>query len=196
MHVLTIDLVAATSMHSRGCSPIPRSCAIGVRARLSIRLAMNPSGIGALSAATLLAALGLADAAASMSRSPCTSQETRKVVASFIVNFNDGDLRRLNQLISPAGLFKWYSVAGTSGRINDASRDRATLISYFASRHRQGERLSLRSFQWKGYSLGYGEFLYSLTRTARDVEPTSYFGKGALLCLRPRTISVWSMGPQ
>jgi hypothetical protein len=166
---------------------------------------MNRFRVGALLAASLLAVVSsssaargarLAAAAASMNQGPCTSQETRKVVASFIVNFNDGDLHQLNRLFSPAGLFKWYSVAGTSGRLNDASRNRATLISYFANRHRQGERLSLRSFQWKGYSLGYGQFLYSLTRSVRDIEPTSYFGKGAVLCLRPRTISVWSMGPQ
>lgn len=166
---------------------------------------MNRFGIGALVVATLLAVVGsgspalgagLVTGAASTNHGPCTAQEAREVVASFIVNFNDGDLRELNRLFSPAGLFKWYSVAGTSGRLNDASRERATLISYFASRHRARERLSLRSFQWKGYSRGYGQFLYSLTRTARDVESTSYLGKGAVLCLRPRTISVWSMGPQ
>jgi hypothetical protein len=131
-----------------------------------------------------------------VTQGPCTSQETRRAVASFIVNFNDGDLRRLNRLFSPAGLFKWYSVDGPAGRLDDAARDRASLIPYFASRHQRGERLSLRSFQWKGYSLGYGQFLYSLTRSAPDVGRASYFGKGAVLCLHPRTIAVWSMGPQ
>jgi hypothetical protein len=132
----------------------------------------------------------------SVARSQCTAQEVRSVVARFIVNFNDGDLRQVSRLFSPAGLFKWYSVSGPAGRLGDASADRATLIPYLASRHRQGERLTLRSFQWKGYGLGYGQFLYSLTRSARDLQVMSYFGKGAVLCLHPRTISVWSMGPQ
>jgi hypothetical protein len=158
-----------------------------------------------LLAASLLSGAGSSSAArdarharadASTTQSPCTSQEARRVVTSFIVNFNDGDLRQLNRLFSPAGLFKWYSVDGPAGRLDAASRDRGTLIQYFASRHRRGERLSLHSFQWKGYSLGYGQFLYSLRRSAPDVGPASYFGKGAVLCLQPRTIAVWSMGPE
>jgi hypothetical protein len=162
-------------------------------------------GVGVLAAAALVAAVRVGSTARgaarvidhiSVARSQCTAQEVRSVVARFIVNFNDGDLRRVNRLFSPAGLFKWYSVSGPQGRLEDASMDRATLIPYLASRHRQGERLILRSFQWQGYGLGYGQFLYSLTRSARDLQAISYFGKGAVLCLHPRTISVWSMGPQ
>ena len=132
----------------------------------------------------------------SAAKSQCTAQQVRNVVARFIVNFNDGDLRRLNRLFSPVGLFKWYSDSGPEGRIDPVARDRAALIPYFANRHRQGERLTLRSFQYKGYGLGRSDFLYSLTRSARDLPAMSYFGKGAVLCLHPRTISVWSMGPQ
>jgi hypothetical protein len=133
---------------------------------------------------------------ASADKSQCTAQQVRGVVARFIVNFNDGDLRQVNRLFSPAGLFKWYSVSGPEGRIDPVARDRSALIPYFANRHRQGERLTLRSFQYKDYGLGLSEFLYSLTRSARDLPAMSYFGKGAVLCLQPRTISVWSMGPQ
>lgn len=166
---------------------------------------MTRLGFGILVAAALVAlASSVSDARgatvvtdrAFAVQSPCTPRETRRLVANFIVNFNDGDLRQLNGLFSPLGLFKWFSVSGASGRLNDASMNRATLIPYFAGRHRQGERLVLRSFEWKGYSGGYGQFVYSLTRSADDLELTSYFGKGAVLCLRPRTISVWSMGPQ
>ncbi len=162
-------------------------------------------GAGVLAAAALVAAVSVGSTAqgatratdrVSVSGDRCTAQEVRSVVERFIVNFNDGDLRRVNRLFSPAGLFKWYSVSGPAGRLQGASLDRATLIPYFASRHRQGERLTLRSFQWKGYGLGYGQFLYSLTRTAHDLQAMSYSGKGAVLCLQPRSISVWSMGPQ
>lgn len=162
-------------------------------------------GAGAWAVASVVAVVGFGSAAQgatrvidhlSVARGQCTAREVRSVVAGFIVNFNDGDLRRMNRVFSPAGLFKWYSVSGPAGRLEDASRDRATLIPYLASRHRQGERLTLHSFQWKGYGLGYGQFLYSLTRSAHDLQTMSYFGKGAVLCLNPRTISVWSMGPQ
>jgi hypothetical protein len=162
-------------------------------------------GAGVLAAAALVAAVSVGSTAqgatratdhVSVARSQCTAQEVRSVVARFIVNFNDGDLRRVNRLFSPAGLFKWYSVSGPEGRIDPVARDRSALISYFANRHRHGERLILRSFQYKGYGLGLSDFLYSLTRSARDLPATSYFGKGAVLCLHPRTISVWSMGPQ
>jgi hypothetical protein len=114
------------------------------------------SAAGALLAAALVAAVSVGHTAqgatraadrVSLSGSQCTAQEVRSVVVSFIVNFNDGDLRQVNRLFSPAGLFKWYSVSGPAGRLQDASLDRATLIAYLASRHREGERLTLRSFQ-------------------------------------------------
>jgi hypothetical protein len=162
-------------------------------------------GAGVSAGAALVAAVSVGSTAqgatratdhVSVARSQCTAQEVRSVVARFIVNFNDGDLRQVNRLFSPTGLFKWYSVSGPEGRIDPVARDRSALIPYFANRHRQGERLILRSFEYKGYGLGRSDFLYSLTRSARDLPVTSYFGKGAVLCLQPRTISVWSMGPQ
>jgi hypothetical protein len=162
-------------------------------------------GVGVLAAAALVTAGSVGSRAQgatratdhiTVGRSQCTAQEVRNVVAQFIVNFNDGDLRQVNRLFSPAGLFKWYSVSGRAGRLQGASLDRATLIPYLASRHRQGERLTLRSFRWKGYARGYGQFLSSLTRSARDLQATGYFAKGAVVCLHPRTISLWSMGPQ
>lgn len=171
----------------------------------TILLKMTRFGVGILVAVAVMAVASAASDArggrivthrASGAQSPCSPRETRTLVARFIVNFNDGDLRELNRLFSSPGLFKWFSVSGPSGRLNDASTNRTTLLAYFAKRHRKGERLALQSFQWKGYSLGLGQFLYSLTRRADDLGPTSYFGKGAVLCLHPRTISVWSMGPQ
>jgi hypothetical protein len=162
--------------------------------------------VGVLAVAALVTAVSVGSTAqgatratdrVAVGRSECTAQEVRSVVARFIVNFNDGDLRKVNRLFSPAGLFKWYSVSGPAGRLQGASLDRATLIAYMASRHRQGERLALRSFRWKGYGRGYGQFLYSLTRSARDLQAAGYFGKGSVLCLHPPTISAWSMmGPQ
>jgi hypothetical protein len=190
----------------------PRACSVNVPEHL--REEISPAyhsrdvmriGAGALATVALVALSSVGSTAQgstrdmnrfSASRTKCTEQEVRSVVARFVVNFNDGDLRQVNRLFSPAGLFKWYSVSGPAGRLEDASLDRATLIPYLASRHRQGERLTLRSFQWKGYGLGYGQFLYSLTRSALDLQAESYFGKGAVLCLHPRTIAVWSMGPQ
>ena len=70
-----------------------------------------------------------------------------------------------------------------------AERDRAANTE-------AGRRPVVANAEAKGYGLGYGQFLYSLTRNAHDLQAMSYFGKGAVLCLQPRSISVWSMGPQ
>ena len=115
---------------------------------------------------------------------------------SFLAAFNAGKRSKLNAVFTAPGLFKWYSVSGPEGRLTTSSYDRSTLMSYFASRHLQGERLTLRSFRFNGSSSGYGNFEYTLMRTARDLEAANYAGKGALLCLRRRSIAVWSMAPE
>jgi hypothetical protein len=70
-------------------------------------------------------------------------------------------------------------------------------MSYFAARHARDERLVLRSVRFNGNTPGpYGNFEYRLTRSADDLQPTPYHGKGAALCYRerPDVIFVWSMG--
>lgn len=81
-------------------------------------------------------------------------------------------------------------------RLSGSAYDRSSLVPYFAGRHALGEQLTLRSFRFNGNSSGYGNFEYGLTRSAADLQPTPYYGKGAALCYRSRSdvIFVWSMG--
>ena len=158
-------------------------------------------GAVALAAAVLAALVGAAGATGER-RNPavpgarCTANEVKQVVASYLAAFNAGKRSTLNRVFTRPALFKWYSVSGPEGRLAAAAYDRSTLMSYFASRHSEGERLTLRSLRFNGSSSGYGNFEYTLMRTARDLEAATYVGKGALLCLRPRSIAVWSMAQQ
>jgi hypothetical protein len=78
--------------------------------------------------------------------------------------------------------------------------NRQTLIDYFKQRHALGERLELTWFKVvtprrKLRSATWADFQFRLIRSADDLSPTPYSGKGAVFCpFRPHTIAVWSMG--
>jgi hypothetical protein len=144
----------------------------------------------ALAARTLAAATTLAAAP-----KPCTSTEVRSLVDGFVEAFNEGDLVRLDDLFAPRRAFKWYSTNGPGARLNAAAYDRETLVRYFERRHESGEQLEPRSFKFNGNSAGYGHFEYGLVRSADDLAPTNYYGKGAAVCTASAdVIAVWSMG--
>jgi hypothetical protein len=77
--------------------------------------------------------------------------------------------------------------------------DRSSLVRYFLKRHARGERLTLRTFRFNGNTDApplkpYGNFVFTLTRRANDLQPTSYRGKGAAHCYSGEdAIIVWSM---
>jgi hypothetical protein len=126
----------------------------------------------------------------------CDGERVRRVVVSFISAFNRGDRTRLQGLWSRSD-FQWYSVTRTQAS-HYVTHDRATMLRYFAARHRHLERLRLVRFEFNGVSGGFGHFEYSLTRRARDLAggvPEGYHGKGAVTCgaFAPR-LAVWSMG--
>ena len=80
-------------------------------------------------------------------------------------------------------------------RLGPAAYNRSTLIPYFRSRHRAGERLRLVRFRGNGNSNGYAHFGFAIERRARALRPTVYEGKGAAICAASGdTISVWSIG--
>ncbi|MCP9484422.1 MAG: hypothetical protein MSC30_01045 [Gaiellaceae bacterium MAG52_C11] len=81
--------------------------------------------------------------------------------------------------------FQWYSAGPPGLRIMGAAYRRDTLLSYFRARHRNGDRLRLRSFRFNGNSNGFGHFEYRLERKARDYRAGTSFqipGKGAASC--------------
>jgi hypothetical protein len=127
----------------------------------------------------------------------CTADEVETVVRRFANAFNRGDLWALDSVFAQEPDFQWYSTDAPGQRSTPVADDRLSLMSYLAARHARGERLTLRSFRFNGNTPSpYGNFEYRLTRSAGDLEPTPYHGKGAALCYRqrPDVIFVWSMG--
>jgi hypothetical protein len=126
---------------------------------------------------------------------PCTSDLVKRLVSDFFDAFNAGNVTELNRLFADEPEFQWYSTDAPGERLQGESTDRSTLVDYFKARHKSGEHLTLRRFQFNGYSQGYGHFEYQLTRSANSLAPTRYEGKGAALCKATgNVIAVWSMG--
>ncbi len=128
----------------------------------------------------------------------CGAAKARTTVNQFAAAFNQGQPQKLGRLFARADEgFRWYTVNADPGlRLADAAMNRATLLRYFAERHRHSERLLLQKFTYKGYSLGKAEFTFELVRSADDLTPeTIYGGKGAINCWGHGGISVWTMGP-
>jgi len=125
----------------------------------------------------------------------CTEASVRKLVNQFVVAFNLGDQRALQQLWAPQGKgFDWYATDAPGQRIRSDAMDRAGLERYFARRHFARESLRLTSFQFSGNAAAYGNFQYTLIRQADGLAPTAYTGKGAALCGPTRAmLGVWSM---
>jgi hypothetical protein len=127
----------------------------------------------------------------------CGAGKARTTVARFVTAFDEGEPVALGRVFARADEgFQWYAVNADVGmRLADAAKNRATLLRYFADRHRRAERLVLRRFRYVGYSLGKAEFTFELTRSADDLTPAAiYAGKGAINCWGHGGISVWAMG--
>jgi hypothetical protein len=129
----------------------------------------------------------------------------RTLVGRFFAGFAAGNTSRLDALFAAddgdgdAGTpsFQWYSTDGPGRRLGRAAADRATLMPYFASRHRLGERLRLIWLSRGVNANGYFHFQFKLVRQARDLRPTRFDGKGAATCAGTRArIAVWSMARQ
>ena len=147
-----------------------------------------------------LLALALVPAAAVGASPPadaedCATGESRAVVVRFVGAFNARKIPALDRVFAPEVSFNWFSTGAPGARLQAAAYDRSTLIAYFKSRHRQGEKLRLVRFQGNGNSNGYAHFQFLLERRTRTLRPTLYEGKGAAICAASGdTISVWSMG--
>jgi hypothetical protein len=137
------------------------------------------------------------DASVAKAPRPCKPREVNSLVADFSRAFNAGDLARLDLLFAPADSFQWYSTTGPGERFDPEASDRRTLVQYFQRRHARGEGLRLQSFRFNGNGFGFGHFEYGLVRSAEDMAPSPYYGKGAAICTRDRNvIAVWSMGEE
>lgn len=128
----------------------------------------------------------------------CTGGEVEELTTRFIDALNAGNLEELDDIFAQEPDFEWYATAAPGERLLPLASDRASLIPYFQQRHDIGERLTRDSFRFNGNtpaSRPYGNFEYTLTRSANDLPPTAFTGKGAALCYRDRSdlIFVWAM---
>jgi hypothetical protein len=152
-----------------------------------------------LSTGSLRASLNFQAVRAAERPTTCTTSEVETLVGRFVEAFNAGDTAALDRLFAREPEFEWYTTDGPGERDIPLAYDRGSLVSYFRDRHDRGEALDLHSVTFNGNTTGartYGNFVYSLTRRADDLEPTDYRGKGAALCYPTRAdqIFVWSMG--
>jgi hypothetical protein len=130
----------------------------------------------------------------------CGGDDVKLLVERFVGAFNGGDYSALDGHFAQEPDFQWYSTGGPGERLLPVAADRESLVPYFRTRHELGERLAVKSFRFNGNgrtARPYGNFEYVLTRSADDLVPTEYGGKGAALCYRgrPDSLIVWSMSP-
>jgi hypothetical protein len=125
-------------------------------------------------------------------RQACTESSTRQVVDSFIDAFNKGDVARLNDLLPD---FLFYATDAPGEFWSPEPRGRSDVIAYLTQRHQVHERLKLESFGFNIESTGAGGFVFEVTRSADDLAPTPYGGKGAVFCrTTPHALDRWVMG--
>jgi len=128
----------------------------------------------------------------------CTAGEVEALVGRFVGAFNNGNAGELDDIFAREPEFEWYSTDAPGERLTPLANDRPSLVGYLRDRHALSEQLKLGSFTFNGNTTGsrpYGNFVYTLTRSADDLAATPYRGKGAAFCYRNRSdiIFVWSM---
>jgi hypothetical protein len=123
----------------------------------------------------------------------CRPRPLARRIAAFFDAFNRGDPSAVAYVDPSDG---WYSV--TDGRRRHfVTYSRHGLPTYFARRHRQGERLRLLEVD-VSFARGLGHVAYVIERRADDLRRlgimhTRAIGKGTVSC-ETREIVVWSMG--
>jgi hypothetical protein len=127
----------------------------------------------------------------------CSAGEVGALLARISRAVTIGNVMTLNAAFARAPDFRWYS-DGSSGspRLGVQSTDRATLLHYFADRHRHRERVSLVAVSVAPRSSGQiADLLWVVRRTATDLPSRLGFspGKGAIDCHSGK-ITVWSFG--
>jgi hypothetical protein len=129
----------------------------------------------------------------------CAPGSVRATLAAFVRAFDRGDLETLDRLFSTQR-FVWYSSGAPGMRRLAAARNRSSLVSYFAQRHRLGDQLRRLTVQDNGFDAArsLADFGLRAERRAVGFRRGRWFaleGKGALDCSTPAaTIAVLSLG--
>jgi predicted GNAT family acetyltransferase len=155
-----------------------------------------PGEVRGVMAAALLVSTMLLAAAAPPSERAC-GQTAHRLLVRFVEAYNKGDSRRLDRIFAPEPAFRWYSApAPGAGRFSPAAEDRATLLPYFAARHRAGDRLRLKRWTFNGLRASDDTGHFEMTfrrRSARGARWHDSSSKGAIVCAR-RQVIVMSLG--
>jgi hypothetical protein len=129
----------------------------------------------------------------------CDVVTFKRVLTSFVDAYNRGDTARLDSLFSRKG-FHWYASSGPGVRELPEARRRGTLVAYFRARHRQNDRMVLRSYRFNGYERErrLAHFEFEGKRRADDFrsgESFGFDGKGALDCSQAKpSVTVMFIG--
>jgi hypothetical protein len=90
--------------------------------------------------------------------------------------------------------FGWYSTTAPGARRTRIAADRSSLTRYFAKRIAQHERMRITKRRSSADAAhGIANLNGQLVRSARDLRPTRFNFKTAVLCAAPPQIIVWSM---
>jgi hypothetical protein len=123
----------------------------------------------------------------------CSPPAVRTFVASFLEAYDAGSPDIVDRFIASGGQFQWFAqpdrpFPSTSG---DA-RNRATLASYLAKRHRLGDHYTLSTLKVGDQIDSSGNRGFSIQMVLRRPgrPPRQYGGKGALTCDSGR-LAVW-----
>jgi hypothetical protein len=129
----------------------------------------------------------------------CDVVTVKRILTRFVDAYNRGDTARLDTLFAREG-FHWYASNGPGVRELPGARRRGTLVAYFRARHRQNDRMILRSYRFNGYEAErqLAHFELEGKRRADDFLSGEWFGfdgKGALDCSQARpSITVMFIG--
>jgi hypothetical protein len=171
-------------------------------ALLAVAVVVGASGTGDAVATNAVIPAIPAAVASSDAYAPCTATQTRGVIGRFLKAWTRGGSAAIDRLVVREPLFRFVSVARPGARIGGRAFDRSTLTRYFRARHRQHDRVVLRSFRFHGSDLRgrhwYGHAELELTRDAddwpADLEHLRSV-KSAIICsLKRPGIAVFSLG--
>lgn len=129
----------------------------------------------------------------------CDVVTVKRILTRFVDAYNRGDAARLDTLFSRKG-FHWYASNGPGARELPEARRRRTLAAYFRARHRQNDRMILRSYRFNSYEAErqLAHFELEGKRRADDFLSGEWFGfdgKGALDCSQSKaSIAVMFIG--
>jgi hypothetical protein len=129
-------------------------------------------------------------------RGACTAGATKALVRAFVRGYDRGQIGAVIRMWAPAPRFQWFSTGPPGARLGERARDRRTLVTYFQTRVRAGERIRL-TLLGAGYDpvRDVVNFGGRLVRTAEDIRfrgPQDFKGAADCVSGRPLLI-VWSM---